>query len=147
MSDADLRSETKMGRPPIPIDIEEVMTFANEGMTLRGAADLLGVGVNTLRHHLERTGRLREYGQRQRFAVTPTIKPPHGPVTDPIILVIGTFRRDAKIIIDDVRFAAAVDGIDMSMYSASKITNLLRVRCDTLEEHSSDGKAYWVRRW
>jgi|GEM_PF-3409005 len=63
-----------------------------------------------------------------------------------IIGVVGTFRVNAPISIDDVRFATAVDGHSLSHMSGSQISTVLRTRCNPVP-----GRDYrhhlWIRRW
>ena len=65
---------------------------------------------------------------------------------DSIIDTVGTFRIDAKIVIEDVRFAATVDGHDLSGISGSEMARIMRARCDPIRENDNHF-SYWVRRW
>ena len=65
---------------------------------------------------------------------------------DAIINTVGTFPIGSLMVIDDIRFAATVDGYDLSNVSGSKIAGMLPYRCDSKRE-GSNHFTYWVRRW
>jgi len=59
--------------------------------------------------------------------------------------VIKSFRPGAKIRIDDVRFAAAVDGIDLSQYTGLQLAGMLKEFCDPVVEEGNHF-SYWIRK-
>lgn len=63
-----------------------------------------------------------------------------------ILDTIGTFRMDAPIQTDDVRFASRCDGHDLSEVSPKQLTEVLKMRC-TPHSRPMHYPTVWTRDW
>lgn len=65
-----------------------------------------------------------------------------------IIDTIGTFSMGAPIVLDDIRFAAAVDGRPLHHLTSKEMCSIMRERCVTVEgPYGRQDRVSWVRAW
>lgn len=65
-----------------------------------------------------------------------------------IIDTIGTFGIDAPIILDDIRFAAAVDGRPLNHITSVEMCSVMRERCvSVIGPCGAHDRVSWVRLW
>lgn len=64
-----------------------------------------------------------------------------------ILSTVGTFRLGSPIVIDDIRFAAKVDGHDLSHLKSGDIAEILRVRCHPGPAMKNHEHKSWFRSW
>jgi len=64
-----------------------------------------------------------------------------------VLETVGTFRLGAPITVDDVRFAAKVDGHDLSHISWYELPLILKERCDGRKLIGSHEHVSWIRRY
>ena len=78
--------------------------------------------------------------------VTMEYTEPPEDIVQSVLETIGTFRKDAPIQTDDVRFASKCDGMDLSEISAKQLTSILRKRC-TPHKRKGRYSTLWTRKW
>ena len=66
-----------------------------------------------------------------------------------IINLVGTFRMSAPIMLDDIRFAAQIEGHPIDKINGTTLSSIVAKRCDVIVYAGDHPKSYhkYVRRW
>ena len=64
-----------------------------------------------------------------------------------VLETVGTFRLGAPITVDDIRFAAKVDGHDLSHVLWNELPMIIKERCDAYKPYGGHERVSWIRRY